>query len=329
MSERNKKVLVTGGAGFIGSHMCEALLGKDWEVTCLDDFRTGAWENIKHLAGLQVIEGNANDGEVMKKVGESEFDVVYHYAATVGVRRTEENPSAVLEDVLGMRHVAELAKVGRFQKVIFASSSEVYGEPKSLPEKEEEGVIGWSPYTAVKLYGEHLFSSLWREYKIPTVSLRFFNVYGQRQIGSAYGFVTARFVEQVLAGKEPTVFGDGKQTRDFVYIGDNIRAGIAASEREEAWGEVINVGSGVETEIRKLAQVIVEKGSNGAAGGPLYLPARKVDVRRRCAAVKKMQALLGVACDLPLEKGIDLTLAMKEERIELPKKLELAAQEAA
>jgi UDP-glucose 4-epimerase len=306
-----KRALVTGGAGFIGSHMCAALVEEGYQVTCLDNFSTGKKANVAGLKTVQVLEGDVNEWRFMKELLGSKFEIAFHYAAQVGVQRTEEAPMGVLNDVLGMRNLARLAKEGVVEKIVFASSSEVYGNPRRLPEKEQDGIIGWTPYTAVKLYGEHLFASLWQEHHIPTVSLRFFNVYGPRQIGTAYGFVVSIFINQALAGKNLTIFGDGRQTRDFVYVEDNVRMTLAAADCQQAWGEVINVGSGHEASILDLAVLI--NGVVGTKGQDAlkFLPARNREVARRLASTKKMAELVGVKSEFSLAEGIKKTI---EER---------------
>lgn len=301
-----KKVLVTGGAGFVGSHMCAALVQRGYRVSCLDNFSTGKRVNVETIKGVQVIEGDVNEWRTMKQLRGEKFEAVFHYAARVGVQRTEEAPMEVLADVQGMRHLARLAKEGNLGKIVFASSSEVYGNPARVPEKEDDGMIGWTPYTAVKLYGEHLFASLWREHGIPTVSLRFFNVYGPRQIGTAYGFVVSIFMNQALAGKPLTIYGDGCQTRDFVHVADNVRMTLAAGENQRAWGEVINVGSGQEISVTDLAVLVRDAVGGGAS--LKFLPARAREVARRCASTEKMSELVGVKCEVPLAEGISRTV---------------------
>lgn len=300
------QVLVTGGAGFVGSHMCAALAQQGCKVSCLDNFSTGRRENVEGINAVRVMEGDVNDWRTMKQLRGEKFDAVFHYAARVGVQRTEEAPMEVLADVQGMWHLARLAKEGCVGKIIFASSSEVYGNPVRVPEKEGDGIVGWTPYTAVKLYGEHLFASLWREHRIPTVSLRFFNVYGPRQIGTAYGFVVSIFINQALAGKPLTIFGDGRQTRDFVHVADNVRMTLAAAENPQAWGEVINVGSGQEMSVLDLAILVRELSGGGTA--LKMMPARAREVGRRCADIQKMSELVGVKCEVSLAEGINRTV---------------------
>lgn len=305
-----QQILVTGGAGFIGSHLCEALLARGYGVTCLDNFSTGSWDNIRHLSTLRLVEGDVNDAATVAALQPERFEAVFHYAAMVGVRRTDEDPTGVLHDVQGLQHMAALARQGAARKIIFSSSSEVYGQSPPLPQAEVDGGIGWNPYATVKVYGEQLFSALWRQYGIPTVSLRFFNVYGPRQRGSSYGFVVSRFIEQVLAGRSPTIFGNGFQTRDFVYVADNVRAALAALNHATAHGSVINVGSGRETRIVDLATRLIRCAGHIPAPPPAFVAGRAVEVMRRCASVKKMKRLLQTSCTVSLDQGLDLTLAV-------------------
>lgn len=298
------RVLVTGGAGFIGSHLCEELLSRGYDVTCLDNFSTGSHENIKHLGGLKVIEGDVNNKTTWTRMKGRVFDGVFHYAAFVGVRRTEENPLRVMKDADGLRYLTQFAQHGGARKVLFSSSSEVYGEPDVIPTREEHGSIAWSPYTAVKMYGEHLLRSLWEEDGIPTVVFRFFNVYGTRQVGNGYGFVTATFVKQAVRGEAPTIYGDGLQSRDFVCVSDNVRATIAAFESDGANGEVINIGTGRETQIRELASMVIRTAGKKKQLQPVHLPARKIEIMRRCASTEKMQRILHISCTTTLEEGV-------------------------
>ncbi len=299
-----KKALITGGAGFIGSHMCEALIRRGFEVTCLDNFSTGSRKNIEHLPDLNVIEADVNEQATWEQLKAQPFDIVFHYAATVGVRRNEEQPVVVMADARGLLHVADFARAGYAKKIIYASSSEIYGEPKAVPTAETDGHAAWSPYTAVKLLGEHLFQSLWQAEGIPTVSLRFFNVYGPRQAGNSYGFVVSRFCEQAVNDQPPTVFGDGLQTRDFVYITDNIKATLAAMDDKKADGKIINIGTGRETSVLELANMIIEAAGKKGKIDPAFLPKRPLEINRRCADVSHMHEWLNTECSIALAQGI-------------------------
>lgn len=280
----------------------------------MDNFSTGSRENVRSLAGVRVMEGDVNDAAVWRALRGEQFDVIVHYAATVGVQRTLDDPLAVLRDVEGMRRLAAFAQAGGARKIVFASSSEVYGYGGQVPMGEDQAPVGWSPYTTVKLYGEYLFSSLAQQSSVAAVSLRFFNVYGPRQVGNAYGFVVAKFIQQVLAGMPPTVYGDGRQTRDFVYIGDNVQAVVAAIENESSGARVVNVGSGRETAVVELAQAVIRAAGREGELQPVFLPRREVEVQRRCAMPDQLREWLGLECVTTLDEGLAATVAWYRER---------------
>jgi UDP-glucose 4-epimerase len=178
------------------------------------------------------------------------------------------------------------------------------------------------------LYGEHLFTSLWQEHRIPTVSLRFFNVYGPRQVGTAYGFVVSIFINQALEGKPITVFGDGKQTRDFVHVSDNVNMTLSAADSKASWGEVMNIGSGREKSIIDLA-LLVNKVAGRGASAVQYLPARKREVDRRLAATEKFNQLVGVKSQVSVEEGIEMIMKQRQADDSWSKEcLQVAAVEA-
>lgn len=308
-------ILVTGGAGFIGSHLCEALVRQGHQVTCVDNLSSGSVDNLPHAPNVQFVLADVNRWEAFKKFDRHYYDAVFHYAATVGVRVTEENPERVLADVHGLHNIERLARAGKVGKVIYASSSEVYGSSQQQPLREDAGFAAWSPYTAVKMYGEHLFRALWEKTRVPAVSLRFFNVYGPRQRGSGYGFVAAQFIEQALSGQPLTVFGDGQQTRDFVYISDNVTAAIAALKSDVASGEIINIGTGRETSVLDLAKQVLRVTSADRKLAPRHLPGRKIEIRRRCADIAKMKSLLGITCSTSLEEGLRKTVAADQPAV--------------
>lgn len=310
-------VLVTGGAGFIGSHMTERLLGLGARVVVLDNRVGGHMSNLAQPSGAPqpiFVRGDANRfGEIAAVFSSYKIDYVFHYAAVVGVKNVIERPLEVFEDIDGIKYLLALSNAHRVRKVVFASSSEAYGEPTELPEREDghHNVNVNDPYGLTKLVGENMMRNYWRRFGLPTTSLRFFNVYGPRQNASAYGFVVGIFIQKVLAGEPLTVYGSGGQTRDFIYIEDNIEAGIRALLTEASHGMTINVGSGRQTTILELAERISRLA--GVEPRITMAPEREVEVRYRCPDVTKMQQLLGFTTRIPLEDGLGRTFAWYKE----------------
>ena len=295
------KYLVTGGAGFIGSHMCDKLTSLGHEVVCFDNLSTG--KNIRE----KFIKGDVNNINDLRPVFEqNNFDGVFHYAATVGVKRTIENPLMVLEDVKGIMNILELSLKHGKPKVVFASSSEIYGEPKEIPEREDGEIDPKMPYSVVKLIGEKFLEAYYKEHGLKTCSLRFFNVYGSRQENGGYGFVVGMFIKNVLNGLPPIVFGDGSQTRDFVYIDDNIEATWLAMQSDKANGEVINIGVGQPITILELANKIISL--TGVDIRPEFKENTRMDVIHRCPKVDKMIELLNFKPKVSLEEGLKKTI---------------------
>lgn len=306
-----KTSLVTGGAGFIGSHLCERLLKGGSKVICFDNLSTGRESNIKHLEGgngnFTFIKGDANSKEELAAVfSKFNIDYVFHYAAIVGVKRTIENPLEVLHDLTGIQNILELSRSAKVKKLVFSSSSEVYGNPLELPEREDGAVNAKMPYAVVKLAGENLLAAYWEKYRLPTVALRFFNVYGPRQEGSDYGFVIGIFINQVLAGKSPTIFGDGTQTRDYVFVDDNVEAAVRAVFRDEANGQVINIGTGRPTTLVDLAERVIALTGNPNMK-PEFLPPRNIEVMHRWPQISKMRSCLDFVPRVSLEEGLRRT----------------------
>ncbi len=304
-----KTALITGGAGFIGSHLCERLLGSGAVVVCFDNLSTGRESNIAHLKGngnFHFILGDANKREDLESVFKDfQIDYVFHYAAIVGVKRTLEAPLEVLGDISGLNHILELSEKHKIKKLVFSSSSEVYGSPLELPEREDGAVNAKLPYAVVKLYGENLLQAYYEKRGLPTVALRFFNVYGPRQEGSEYGFVVGVFINQAINNVRPTIFGDGSQTRDFVYVDDNVEAAVRALYRNEANGQVINIGTGRPTTLVELAERIIE--ISGKKISPEFLPPRKIEVMHRWPQTSRMRALLDYVPKVSLEEGLRRT----------------------
>jgi UDP-glucose 4-epimerase len=312
------KVLVTGGAGFIGSHLTDRLLELGASVAVLDDLSTGKREHVAPHEGdpaFTFTHGDANDRRTLEKVFDDHRpEYVFHLGAFCGVKRVEERPLDVLKDIDGIRAIFELCKTRGVKKILYASSSEVYGEPLTLPTLEH-GPVNPSPrdpYSLVKMLGENLTYHYHQLHGLKTVALRFFNVYGPRQESSPYGFVVGIFLDRALRGQDLPIFGDGTATRDFVYYKDNIRCILTAMLKDATDGETINIGKGVPTTIRELAESVI-----ALSGKDLkidYLPTRKMEIKYRSPDVTKMERLLGLRSEIPLEEGLCETYAYLAER---------------
>lgn len=317
MKLRGRKVIVTGGAGFIGSHLTEQLLRLGAKVVVIDNFSTGKRENlaaVENNKNLEIVEADVNQLSPIEKVfNEFRPDYVFHYAALVGVKRVEENPMKFLDDINGIENILKLSLDRKVKKLVFASSSEVYGEPVSLPEKEDGVNNPRDIYALVKLIGEHLVKIYYTRYHLPTVALRFFNVYGPRQESSPYGFVVAIFIREALAERDLTIFGDGLQTRDFTFINDNVEAGIRALLSEQTNGKIINIGSGKATTILDLAKKIIEL--SGKNLKLKFLPERKLDIRYRLPDIARMKKLLDFTPQYSLDEGLKITYDWYQENL--------------
>jgi len=305
-----KSILVTGGSGFIGSHLCEKLLAGGNHVVCLDNFLTGSMENIRHLMEnkeFELVRCDIMEKAKMMKVFKNGVDLVFHEAAVVGVKLTMEKPKLVLDaNITGTRNVLDCALDSGCKKFVSASSSEVYGEPVEIPEKEDNVLNAKLPYAVAKLTGEKYCRAYYDEHGLNTTSLRYFNVYGPRQNSTPYGFVVGIFIQRALEGKPPVIFGDGTQTRDFTYIDDCIKATILASKSNKAEGEYLNIGTGVRVEIKDLAERIIGMSSKNLK--PEFAPEREHEIRHRQADITKMKKILGFLPRFDLNRGLKLTM---------------------
>ena len=306
----NKKFIVTGGAGFLGSHMCDLLLGYGARVFCVDDLSNGKLENVKHLnknPHFKFYKKNANDLKQMKPIFHKERpDYVMHYAAMVGVKRTSERPLDVFEDIEGIKNIAELSRQYKIKKILFTSSSEVYGEPVKLPIAEDDTFNSKWPYGLVKILGEQYFIAYFQKYKIPVTIVRFFNVYGPRQDFGDSGFVVSVFLKNVLINRPLEIYGDGGQTRDFVYVDDNVRLTLKAFLNDKINGRPMNIGSGKSIRIRDLASEI--KKIRPSAKIILKPARRKGEIKYRTPDVSFMKKILRDEPKTQLKDGINKTL---------------------
>jgi nucleoside-diphosphate-sugar epimerase len=297
------KILVTGGAGFIASCLAEKLMeNRDNYVVVLDNFLTGDKKRLPATAdNFKFIKCDVNNIYDISPVMVSySFDYVFHYAAVVGVQRTLDNPVMVLNDIQGIKNILDLSKNTGVKRVFYASSSEVYGEPTTLPQDEHTTPLNSRlPYAVVKNVGEAFCKSFKDEYDLNFTIFRFFNTYGPKQ---STDFVMSRFIRMALKGDDITIYGDGTQTRTFCYVDDNIMATTNAFYKNQYVNDIVNIGSDIEIEIVELARRIVE--ITGSKSKIIHLPPlAEGDMKRRVPDISKMKTLTDRATT-PLEDGI-------------------------
>jgi len=307
--------LVTGGAGFIGSTLAEALLGQGDTVRILDDFSSGRRSNVESLRGkLDVVEGTIVDEATVRRAMQG-VEIVFHEAAIPSVPRSVENPQAsMLANVQGTTVVLDVARRSGVKRVVFAASSSAYGDTPTLPKIETMTPQPKSPYAVSKLAGEQLMTSFASLYGLETVSLRYFNVFGPRQDPtSQYAAVIPNFVTAALAGKKPTVFGDGEQTRDFSFIENVVRANIqAATTPKKLGGEVVNIACAERISLNQLLAIIGEE--TGTKVEATYGPARAGDVRDSLASIDAARELFGFEPKIKVREGLRKTIAAMRAR---------------
>jgi UDP-glucuronate decarboxylase len=299
------RILVTGGAGFIASDVAAKLAAeKGNEVVVVDNLLTG--ESTKIPEGVRFIKCDANNFDDISGVFYAHrFDYVFHYAAVVGVKRTTDNPVMVLRDIDGIRNILDLSKNTGVKRVLFSSSSEVYGEPVEIPQNERTTPLNSKlPYAIVKNIGEAFLRSYQKEYGLDYTVFRFFNTYGPKQ---SKDFVVSKFIRAALANEDITLYGDGLQTRTFCYIDDNTDACLNAFRNGEVMNDVVNIGSDAELTIKELAQVIIEL--TGSKSRLVHLPPlEEGDMTRRMPDITRMRQLLG-RDPMPLRQGLTRVLS--------------------
>jgi nucleoside-diphosphate-sugar epimerase len=302
------KILITGGAGFIPSYLTEKLAeNKDNQVVIVDNLITGSMDKIpvSQHDNIKFINCNVNVLADISSVFYSyPFDYVFHYAAMVGVKRTQENPVSVLEDITGIKNILSLSKNTGVKRVYYSSSSEVYGEPVEFPQNEDTTPLNSRlPYAIVKNVGEAFLKSYKKEFGLDFTIFRFFNTFGPKQ---SKDFVVSKFISAALAGKDIPIYGDGKQTRTFCYIDDNITATTNAFYNEKFVNDVVNIGGENEITILELAQTIIRV--TGSSSKVVHLPALKEgDMTRRKPDISKMKQLLNKPL-MGLEEGLKKVL---------------------
>ncbi len=301
-----KKALVTGGCGFIGSHIVDELLRRGIETIVLDDLSTGKSYYVnKHFDNrlFQFINGDISE---IKELFEDKerFDIVFHEAAIASVAQSVNNPKYVFEtNVNSAYKVLNFCKDSGVKKIIFASSAAVYGDLQGKELSEEIHCNPTSPYGAYKIAIEHFLHSYWNTYGLETVSLRYFNVYGPRQSNNEYSGVITIFINRLLNNEPLMIFGDGKQIRDFVNIRDIVKANMLAMECPKAAGETFNVGTGTQTTILELAEII-KKVTNKETARIMYSKERSGDIKKSVSNISKSKDILGFNATTNLFSGL-------------------------
>ena len=302
-------VLVTGGAGFIGSHIASAFAASGARVRVIDDLSTGYRKNLEAIKGdLDFIHGSVVDENTVARAME-DAELVFHEAALPSVPRSVENPRethvACVDATFTLLLAARDQKVRR---VVYAASSSAYGDQPVLPKHEEMLPEPLSPYAVAKLVGEYYCQVFTRVYGLETVALRYFNVFGPRQDpGSQYSGVISRFISALLSGERPVIFGDGEQSRDFTYVDNVVEANLRAAETKTGIGRVINIGNGEQTTLNQLLNEL--KTLTGKTETEVeYLPPRAGDVRDSLADITRAREWLGFHPRIDLREGLQLTI---------------------
>jgi len=302
-----RTILISGGAGFIGSSLAEKLL-QDPEnyIVIVDDLSTGEFRKLPQAnERMRFIKCNVNNYRDISEVMLSfHFDFVFHYAAMVGVQRTQMHPVGVLNDLKGIENILNLSKNSSVKRVFFSSSSEVYGEPTGLPQNEHTTPLNSRiPYAVVKNAGEAYLKSYKKEYGLDYTIFRFFNTYGPKQ---SKDFVMSKFISLALSNQNITIYGDGKQTRTFCYVDDNVDSCYAAFSKNAIINDVVNIGGDIEITMLELAQTIIE--ITNSRSQIVFLPAlEEGDMLRRFPDTSKMKDLLQRK-PVELREGIDKIL---------------------
>ncbi len=316
MKLRDHRVLVTGGAGFVGSNLVKRLLREGAQVTVLDDLFTGRRENLP-AEGCDFVQGSVCDAKTVERLVASHA-VVFHLAARNIVVSTR-NPREDFEtNIGGTLNVLLAARAAGGKRVVYTSSTSVYGNPRYLPINEDDPLSLLTPYAVSKLAGENYCMAFHESYDLPTTAVRYSNIFGPGQDPlNPYCGVVAKFVDALLAGRAPVIHGDGNQSRDFTFIDDAVEATLLAGTSDRALGEVFNVGSGVETRVNELAALLVRL--TGARVSPAHTDRRDVDnIRRRVVNIEKTRRALRWIPEVTLEEGLRRTVEWQRAHASRP-----------
>ena len=303
--------LITGAAGFIGSHLAQALVDRGGKVRALDNFATGSRQNLADIRDrIELVEADLRDRDAVRRACEG-VDFVLHQGALPSVPRSVSDPPPSHEtNIDGTFNVLEGARLAGVKRVLYAASSSAYGDQPGFPRVETMRPEPISPYAVQKLTGELYMQSYWRVFGVETVSLRYFNVFGPRQDPtSAYSGVLARFILLMLRGEQPVIFGDGEQSRDFTYVENVIQANLAALETPatSVAGCVFNIGCGESRSLNEVYLMLAEALHFG--GPPRYIAARQGDVRMSLASIAAARQAFGYGNLVDLREGLGRTIA--------------------
>jgi nucleoside-diphosphate-sugar epimerase len=307
MTKSIRKALVTGGAGFIGSHLVDALIEQGAQVTVIDNLTTGKIENLQDAGDrVHFVEGDIRDRVLLPQVLDG-VDVVFHQAAVVSVPLSVAQPlSSAAVNETGTLEVLEAARQAGCRRVVLASSSAVYGDDPELPKRETMPFSPLSPYAVQKMTGEYYAGLYTKLYDLETACLRYFNVFGPRQDPSSpYSGVISIFLDRAASGQAPVVYGDGEQTRDFVYVRDVVSANLRAATEDAAAGKAFNIGTGKTITINRLWQQVAELA--GITRVPDYQEARHGDILHSVAAIDAARRDLGFNPEIRFEEGLART----------------------
>jgi nucleoside-diphosphate-sugar epimerase len=305
--------LVTGGAGFIGSHIVDALTEQGCDVTVIDNLSTGHLSNLEHVKDrITFIRGDITDRELLMREARG-CEVIFHQAAVVSVPQTVEQPvDSAMINHMGTLFVLEAAKKSQVKRVVLASSCAVYGDDPELPKRENMKAKPLSPYAVQKFSGElnaRVYNDL---YGLETVCLRYFNVFGPRQDpGSPYSGVISIFMAKAANNEVPIIYGDGNQYRDFVFVKDVVKANILSAGKDNACGKEINVGTGRFVKINNLWDMVGQMAGTGIK--PKYMPARPGDIIQSVADIGRAEKAMGYGPEYSFEKGLEITFNWYKE----------------
>ena len=306
MVQKNSRTLVTGGAGFIGSHIVDKLIECDADVTVIDNLDTGNMENIvqhEQNDNFHFVKGDVCNFNIVKKLVK-DVDAIFNLAAIASVQRSIENPLLVNEvNVEGTLNLLKASVDSDVKRFIQVSSAAVYGDAPTLPVREDFNLMPLSPYAVSKLAAENYAKVFNQIYGLETVCLRYFNVYGPRQANNDYSGAITIFANSILENLPPKIFGDGKQTRDFVFVKDVVSANMLALTKKNAVGEVFNIATGKATTINKIVQILQEiMGKKNLK--PVHQEPKEGDIRHSYGSIDKARTLLGYEPTFSLEKGL-------------------------